>query len=383
MLIETTEALAAFCDKLALEPYCTVDTEFVRDKTYYSQLCLVQLAGKAGAVAVDPLAPGIDLQPLFDLMNNEKVLKVFHAARQDLEIFFLLMGRMPAPLWDSQVAAMVCGFGESASYETLATKLAGARIDKSSRFTDWSRRPLTQKQSDYAISDVTHLRTIYELLSARIAEAGRGEWVAEELAHLTDPSTYRSDPDRAWMRLKPRTSSPKFLSILKELAAWREVEAQKRNLPRQRILKDDALLEIAAQAPASADDLANSRAVGKGFLEGSLGEGFMAAVQRGRATPNNQAPTLPERPELPPGRAPLVDLLKVLLKLKCEANDVAQKLIATADDLNLLAMDDAPADLPCLNGWRKVVFGDDALALKSGKMALTARNGAIDVVKLG
>lgn len=379
--ITDTVALADLCSRLAGEEYVTVDTEFLRDKTYWPQLCLIQIAGAKEAAAIDPLAAGLDLAPLFELMANQAVLKVFHAARQDLEIFYNLVGKLPVPLFDSQVAAMVCGFGESVSYETLASKLAHARIDKSHRFTDWSRRPLSDKQLEYALADVIHLRPIYDKLAIRLARTKRSSWVEEEMAILTDPKTYSLDPATAWLRLKPRSGSTKFLSILRELAAWREAEAQRKNLPRSRLLRDDALLEVAAQAPASTEDLARSRSLTRGIVEGPIGEALLAAVKRGLAVDPADAPRLPDRLEVPPGRGPLVELLKVLLKLKCESHDVASKLVANASDLEAIACSDT-ANVPALHGWRFEVFGEDALALKQGRLALTAANDAIRVVRL-
>jgi ribonuclease D len=373
--------LAELCARLGSETFITVDTEFLRDKTYWPQLCLVQVAGSKEAASIDPLAPGIDLAPLLDLLANPAILKVFHAARQDIEIFFHLCGRIPAPIFDSQVAAMVCGFGEAVSYETLAAKLAHARIDKSHRFTDWSKRPLSDRQLEYALADVTHLRVIYEKLAKRLAKTGRERWVDEEMAILTDPQTYRLTPETAWMRLTPRSGSAKFLSILRELAAWREVEAQRKNLPRSRLLRDDALLEVAAQAPATVEDLARSRSLTRGIVEGAVGEALLAAVQRGLAVPAEEAPILPDRVEVPPGRGPLVELLKVLLKLKCESHDVASKLVATTADLEAIACSDK-AEVQALHGWRLEVFGEDALALKQGRLALTAARDAIRVVRL-
>ncbi|KJV09275.1 ribonuclease D [Elstera litoralis] len=381
MMIQDSAALAALCATLTQEAYVTVDTEFIRDKTYWPQLCLVQVAGTSVAAAIDPLAEGIDLAPLFALMANPAVLKVFHAARQDLEIFYNLTGTVPTPLWDSQVAAMVCGFGESASYETLAGKLANARIDKSSRFTDWSQRPLTEKQLSYALSDVTHLRVIYEKLAKRIEKAGREAWVSEEMAILTDPKTYQLDPETAWQRLRPRTGNRRFLAILKELAAWREAEAQRKNIPRQRLLKDEALLEAAANAPRSVADLGRMRALSKGMTEGSVGQGILAAVERGTAIPEADCPTLPEKPDVSGGRAALIELLKVLLKAKCDSNDVAQKLVANSADIETLAMEDSP-NIHALTGWRRDVFGEDALALKRGEVALTVKGDSIRLIRL-
>ena len=263
-VITDTATLADFCRRLSAEAFVTVDTEFMRDRTYWPDLCLVQLAGSEAAAAVDPMADGISLEPLFELLANPQVLKVFHAARQDLEIFYQLAGRLPAPLFDSQVAAMVCGFGDAVSYETLASRLAGARIDKSFRFTDWSKRPLSDRQLTYALGDVTHLRAIYQKLSKRLHSTGRERWVDEEMAVLTDPATYRLDPETAWVRLKPRSGSPKFLNVLKAVAAWRETEAQRRNLPRNRLVRDEALLEIAAQAPSTVAELARTRSLSRG-----------------------------------------------------------------------------------------------------------------------
>jgi len=368
-LISDTAALAAFCQRLASAEFVTVDTEFMREKTYWPQLCLVQLAGPDEAWAIDPMAPDMDLAPLFELMANPKVMKVFHAARQDVEIFLHLSGKVPAPLFDTQVAAMVCGFGDAVSYETLAGQLARARIDKSLRFTDWSRRPLTDRQLDYALADVTHLRVIYEKLCQRLEREQRAEWVAEEMAVLTDPSTYLIDPDQAWRRLKSRSSSPRFLMILKELAAWREREAREKDLPRQRLLKDDSLMEIAAQAPTTIDELAHTRGLSRNAAEGKLGSALLAAVARALATPESQWPTPMERVELPRGLGPVVDLLKVLLKLKGDQHDVAQRLIASSSDLEWIAADDS-AEVPALHGWRRGLFGEDALRLKHGRVGL-------------
>jgi ribonuclease D len=368
-LISDTGALAAFCHRLSNVEFVTVDTEFMREKTYWPQLCLVQLAGPDEAWAIDPMAPGMDLAPLFELMNNPKILKVFHAARQDVEIFLHLSGKVPQPLFDSQVAAMVCGFGDAVSYETLAGQLARARIDKSLRFTDWSRRPLTDRQLDYALADVTHLRVIYEKLKARLERDQRADWVAEEMAVLTEPGTYLVDPDQAWRRLKSRSSSPRFLMVLKELAAWREREAREKDLPRQRLLKDDSLMEIAAQAPTTIDELAHTRGLSRNAAEGKLGTALLGAVAKALATPESEWPTPIERVELPRGLGPVVDLLKVLLKLKGDQHDVAQRLIASSADLEWIAADDE-ADVQALHGWRRGLFGEDALRLKHGRVGL-------------
>ena len=378
-LITTTSDLEAFCRDLAGADYVAVDTEFLREKTYYPQLCLVQIAGPKGAAAIDPLAEGIDLAPLVAVLNDPSVLKVFHAARQDVEIFFHLTGKIPHPLFDTQVAAMVCGFGDSVGYETLVTKLAGARIDKSSRFTDWSQRPLTDRQLQYALSDVIHLRPAFEKLRRRLHRTGREHWLEEEMAVLTDPATYQSDPETAWQRLKVRTNKPRFMAVLKELAAWREREAQRRDLPRSRVLRDEAMLEIAAHAPTTVDDLARTRGMGRGFAEGRQGAEVLAAVQRGLDVPESELPRLEPREEPPAGIAPIVELLRVLLKMKCDENHVASKLVASAADLDAIAADDN-ADVPALHGWRRELFGNDAIALKHGRIALAILERRVRIV---
>ena len=378
-IITTSEALKAACDRLSGAGYVTVDTEFMRDSTFWPVLCLIQLAGPKDEIIIDPLAPDIDLAPFYKLMKNRKVVKVFHAARQDIEIIFHRGGLIPHPVFDTQVAAMVCGFGDSVGYETLATKLANARIDKSSRFTDWSHRPLATHQLDYALADVTHLRIIYDKLSAMLEKNGRASWLTEEMAVLSNPATYDADPMDSWRRLKPRTNSTKFLAILREIAAWREIEARKRDLPRNRLLRDEALLEIAARVPSNADELAKIRALSKGFAEGPMGRQLLEAAQRGLDLPKEQRPELPEKADLPAGRGPILELLKVLLKLRCEEHQAAQKLVANSADLEAIAADDN-ADTPALRGWRREIFGEDALALKHGRLALTADGTSVRVV---
>jgi ribonuclease D len=380
-LITDTESLRRLCGRLAATDFVTVDTEFMREKTYWPVLCLVQLAGPDEAAAIDPLAPGIDLGPLFDLLADPGVIKVFHAARQDIEIFFHLTGRIPAPLVDTQVAAMVCGFGDSVSYENLAAKLAGARIDKSSRFTDWSHRPLTEKQLRYALSDVTHLRIVYEKLAQRLEQTGRTEWVREEMNLLTDPETYRLDHREAWRRLKVRSDKPRFLGVLRELAAWREAEAQRRNLPRNRLLRDESLIEIAAHTPRTVEELARTRGLSRGTAEGAFGAAILAAVRRGLELPDSELPKPPPRQEPAQGLGPVVDLLRVLLKMRCEAHGVAQKLVASTADLEMIAADD-DAPTPALSGWRREIFGTDALALKHGRLALTAAGRHVKIVPM-
>jgi len=381
-LIADTDGLVQFCRRLASSSYLTVDTEFMRDRTYYPQLCLVQLAGDEEAAAIDTLAPGLDLAPLLALLERPGLLKVFHAGRQDVEIFCLLSGRVPAPMFDTQVAAMVCGFGDSVGYDILVAKLTGAQIDKSSRFTNWAARPLTERQIRYAIEDVTHLRKVYERLNRRLERSGRAAWLAEEMAVLSDPATYSIEPASAWLRLKPRSGNRRFLAVLRELAAWREIEAQKRNLPRNRILRDEALVEIAAHHPATAADLARTRGLARGIAEGRMGEAILASVERGLALPEPACPEPPPRLELPRDLGPVMELLKVLLKLQCDAHHVAPKLVASTADLELIAADDE-APVRALKGWRREVFGEAALALKHGRLALALDGKQVNLIERG
>jgi ribonuclease D len=381
ILITTTEELADLCQRLATADYVTVDTEFMRESTFWPILCLAQIAGPDDAVAIDTLAPGMDLSPLFDLMANESVVKVFHAARQDIEIFHHLDGRIPAPLFDSQVAAMVCGFGDSVSYEALASKLARAQIDKSSRFTDWSHRPLTERQLEYAIADVTHLRVVYERLADQLEKSGRTAWVAEEMAVLNDPAIYEQHPDNAWRRLKSRSTDGRFLAVLREVAAWREHEAQTRDLPRNRVVRDESLLEISARKPTTVDDLSRTRGVSHKLAAGVMGEGIMAAIKKGKAVPEVDWPKVTKSRPPSRGIGPVIELLKVLLKIKCDENDVAQRLVANTADLEQIASNDN-ADVKALQGWRRELFGEDALALKAGKIALSLQNNRIHVERL-
>jgi len=373
-LITKTSELVQFCNSVKGEPFVTVDTEFMRESTYWPLLCLVQVAGKDDAVAIDALAPGIDLAPLFDLMDAPETLKVFHAARQDLEIFHHLTGRVPAPLFDSQVAAMVCGFGDQVGYENLIAKLTKARIDKSSRFTDWSRRPLSDKQIAYALSDVTHLRDAYRKLAKQLEKNGRAAWLESEMAILKSPQTYEGDPEQAYKRIKARNPKPRVAVLLKELAAWREREAQKRDIPRNRILRDDALMEIAHHAPKNANDLARTRGLGDRMAKGPQGAEILKAVQRGLAVPDSELPHAPKKQELPSGIGPVADLLKVFLKMICEETGVAQKLIANAADIDQIAAFGKDADVEAMKGWRLELFGEAALKLRSGEMGLAIKN---------
>ena len=378
-LISSTAELEAVAKRFRTEPYITIDTEFMRERTYWAKLCLVQLAGKNEAVAVDTLAPGIDLAPLLDLMADKAVLKVFHACRQDLEIFLKLMdGSLPEPVFDSQIAAMVCGFGEEVAYETLVNRLAKAKLDKSSRFTDWSRRPLSEAQLAYALADVTHLRVIYEKLRRRIAEAGRTGWVEEETRYLMEPSLYITRPEDAWQRLKVRSREPRFIALVQHLAAWREKKAQSRDLPRNRIVRDDLLLELAAQKPRDQDGL---RRLDRINLDKESMREVVAVVEEVFAVPEPQLPHLPEPKPPVKGLGPTVDLLRVLLKQCADESDVAQRLIANAADLETLAQDDH-ADIPALHGWRRELFGNRALDLKAGRIALALEKQQVVILEL-
>jgi ribonuclease D len=376
-LISTTDELAAACSRLAQHPFVTVDTEFLRETTYYPKLCLVQMASPEEAVLVDPLAEGLDLKPFMALMADQNVVKVFHAARQDLEIVWMLGRILPTPLFDTQVAAMVCGYGDSVGYEQLVNDLAKARIDKSSRFTDWSRRPLSEAQLTYAESDVTHLRDIYLALQADLAASGRASWVAEEMAVLNSPATYEVKPENAWQRLKGRLRKPRELAVLIELAAWREREAQNRDVPRQRVLKDDALMDIVQRAPRSVEALGELRSVPNGFERSRAGGEVLAAIARALAVDPQSLPRF-ERERGRPGNGAVLDLLKVLLKAVADTERVAPKIIASSDDLEEIASDDN-ADVPALKGWRREIFGEKALALKNGSLGLRIERGRVVV----
>jgi ribonuclease D len=374
-LITTTAELTAFCDRLAKHRVITVDTEFLRETTYYPLLCVVQMASADEAAVIDALAEGIDLKPFFALMADEKVLKVFHAARQDIEIVWHRAGIVPHPIFDTQVAAMALGYGDSIAYDQLVERVTGHRPDKTHRFTDWSRRPLTDEQMHYALADVTHLRDVFAALDADLKKRGRSDWVSEEMEVLTSPKTYDFHPERAWERLKTRVRKPKELAVLIEVAAWREQEAQSRDVPRGRILKDDVVGDVATHAPTSLDKLANLRSLPKGFDRSKWGSDIVAAVQRGLA---RDVATLPkiEKPRGNANGAAIVELLKVLLRMTSERHAVASKVIATVDDLEQIAADDN-ADVGALHGWRRELFGEAALALKQGRMALAIEKGKV------
>jgi ribonuclease D len=382
-IVETNEALSAFVAELGQAPYLALDTEFLRDQTYYPKLCLIQVAAPGIEGIIDPLAPNIDLAPFYDLIRRPEIVKVMHAARQDIEIFYLQGGVLPDPLFDTQIAAMVAGFGDAASYETLARKIAHVEIDKSARFTDWSHRPLSKRQLEYAMADVTHLRVIYEWLKARLEKTGRSSWVAEEVAALQDPALYKLDPEQAWKRLKPRTTNKRFLAVLAALAAWREREAQTRDIPRGRVLKDEALTEIAAHPPETPEALDRIRAVPKGFANSKMGKGLMDAILQGVSGPPPEgavADNRQQRRRREPSPA-VVDLLKTLLRLRAEAAHVAPRLIANAEDIERLAAHEDDG-LAALHGWRQEVFGKDAIALRKGELAIAVENGEAVVVEL-
>lgn len=383
--ITTTDDLAAFCAMVRKHSYVTLDTEFLRERTYYSKLCLLQMAVPGGdedsAVLVDPIEGAeMSMEPLYELFRDTSVVKVFHAARQDLEIFHVDAGVIPDPLFDTQVAAMVCGFGEQVGYETLVKRIAKQSVDKSSRFTDWSRRPLTEAQKHYALADVTHLRVIYEYLAKKLASSGRDKWVAEELSVLTDPATYRTDPAEAWQRVKTRNTSPKFLAILRELARFREEYAQSHDVPRSRVYKDDALVELAATKPQSAQDLGRSRLLLREARKGEIAEGILAAVRAGLECPQENLPVPDKSADRQQVNPALADLLRVLLKAKSETYGVASKLIASAADLD--AMAGGVRDVAALRGWRRDVFGGDALRLCEGEIGLAVKGSAVEPVEI-
>ncbi len=382
--ITTTDALAEFCAKARTQPYVTIDTEFLRERTYWSKLCLIQMAlpGKTGeAVLVDPIeGEGMSMEPLYDLFRHEATVKVFHAARQDLEIFFVEGQVFPTPMFDTQVAAMVCGFGEQVGYETLVKKIAREPLDKTSRFTDWSRRPLSDAQKDYALADVTHLRVIYEFLAAQIARNGRQKWVEEELAILTDPATYTIAPADAWERIKTRTTSGRFLAVVRELARFREDYAQGRNIPRARVYKDDALLELASTRPATHEDLGRSRLLLREARRGEIADGILAAIRTAADLPPEALPKPDLSREQLQVNPALADLLRVLLKAKSEELGVASKLIASAADLDAIAAGER--DVAALTGWRREAFGEDALRLCRGEIALSAKGNEVRVIRL-
>jgi ribonuclease D len=379
-LITATSDLATACTDLGRHDFVAVDTEFMREQTFWPELCLIQLAAPGIEFMVDPLAKGLDLGPFWSLMANERIVKVFHAARQDIEIVFTEAGHVPRPIFDTQVAAMVCGFGESISYVNLVKRITGKDLDKSSRFTDWSRRPLSDKQLDYAIGDVTHLRDVYRHLSADLAKSGRASWLDEEMAILSDPATYQQHPESAWQRLKLRVKSRKALAVLMELAEWRERLAQGQNVPRQRILRDEALYDIANQMPSTAEQLSELRTLSEGFARSARAKDIIDAVKRGLARDQKSVPPLNHSQPLSAEATATTELLKVLLKSAAARNRVAPRLIADAEDLERIASEAEP-DVAALKGWRRKLFGEDALRLKRGELALTLSGGEVMVVE--
>jgi ribonuclease D len=380
-VITDTAALAAFCARIADVPFVTVDTEFMRESTFWARLCLVQMASPDEAAIIDPLAEGIDLAPFYRLMADERVLKVFHAARQDIEIFVKQAGAVPHPIFDTQIAAMVCGYGDQVSYDQLVYRVTGDQIDKSSRFTDWSTRPLSPKQSAYAISDVTHLRDVYLSLSAQLAEQGRTGWLDEEMAVLTDIETYRTHPEDAWQRLKLRVKKPRQLAVMQAVAAWREREAQSRDVPRSRVLKDDAIYEIALQQPRDAEALGRLRTIPRGFERSNTARAILTATEEVYERPESALPRLPRPRSAPEHASAAAELLKVLLKMVAEEQGVAARIIASTEDLEKIAADDR-ADVPALHGWRRNLFGEQALALKRGELALSMSRRGVMAVSL-
>ncbi|MEM6497560.1 MAG: ribonuclease D [Pseudomonadota bacterium] len=378
-LITDSAALVDACSALAKSDYVTVDTEFLREQTFWPQLCLVQMAGPDLEFLIDPLAPSMDLQPFFELMANPSIIKVFHAGRQDIEIVFSMAGLIPAPIFDTQVAAMVCGFGESVGYVNLVKKVLSIDVDKGARFTDWSRRPLSRKQLEYALGDVTHLRDVYHFLVNELEKSGRSHWLTEEMAALCAPETYVTKPEDAWKRLKMRVKSKRALAVMMELAAWREEEAQSQNVPRNRVLRDEALYDIANQSPTSVEKLADLRSLSQGFAKSQRAREIIDAVKKGRERDLSSVPSLKNGRQLSAEATAFVDLLRVLLKANAAHFGVAPRLIADSSDLESIAVEEAP-DIPALKGWRRELFGEDALRLKSGKTALTVKDGRVVAV---
>ncbi|KJS13246.1 MAG: ribonuclease D [Hoeflea sp. BRH_c9] len=382
-MITTTEALAAFCANLAKHDFVTVDTEFLRETTYWPELCLIQMAGPEDEGIVDPLAQGLDLKPFYELMADASVIKVFHAARQDIEIVVNRGDLVPHPIFDTQVAAMVLGFGESISYDQLVSRITGAPIDKSSRFTDWSRRPLSDKQLDYALADVTHLRDVYLELDSRLKAENRAHWLLDEMAVLESRETYEMDPADAWKRLKMRVKKPVELCVLQHVAAWREREARARNVPRGRVIKDDAIYEIAQQQPVDSEALSRLRTIPRGWERSQQGATVVEIVNEALETPKEAMPRLPRQKQAPEGAQAAIELLRVLLKLTVEKENVAAKIIATSDDLEAIAIDGEAADVPALKGWRRELFGDRALKLIRGELVLRFIDKKVEAVELG
>jgi ribonuclease D len=378
-LISTTPELSEACTALARHDYVTVDTEFMRETTFWPKLCLIQMAGPGEALIVDPLAEGIDLAPFYALMADERVVKVFHAARQDVEIVHVQAGIIPHPIFDTQVAAMVCGFGDSISYVNLVKRITGKDLDKTSRFTDWARRPLSQKQLQYALGDVTYLCDIYEHLKADLAKTGRAHWLGEEMATLTDPKTYVTHPEEAWKRLKLKVRNRKGLAVLMELAAWRERQAQAQNVPRNRVLRDEALYDVANHAPTDVAKLSELRTLSEGFSRSARAREIVDVVKLGLARDPSSVPPLHSGTPNQGDAGATIDLLRVLLKAAAQRHGVAPRLIADSDDLERIALENEP-DVPAMSGWRRELFGENALRLKRGELALMMSDGEVTVL---
>lgn len=377
MIIQTQSQLDALCQTLSQAPYVAVDTEFLRDKTFYPKLCLVQLAAPGGqAVAIDPVDYDLDLTPLYHLMDNPNVLKVFHAARQDLEIFYNLMNRVPAPLFDTQVAAMVLGHGDQIGYNALVQDVTGKSLSKSAQFTDWARRPLSEKQITYALDDVIYLRDVYEKLSADLARKDRAHWVAEEMEILKNPATYDTPIEEIWQRIKVRSDKPEVLSVIRELATWREREARSRDIPRGRLIKDEAIADIAMYMPRDLEGLLQVRTLPADVARGKLGPVILSLIEKGRKIPRDQMPHVERPAPFPKNAVPTLEMLKMLLKICAAEADVATKILASAEDLERLAVEENP-DIPALSGWRMDVFGKEALRLKQGRVFLGLERGRI------
>ena len=379
--ITNSGELSAFCAKVADLEYITVDTEFLREKTYYPKLCLIQVAGQENRAIIDPLDENLDMQPFYDLLFKPDLIKVFHACRQDLEIFYQKTGKVPTPVFDTQIAAMVIGHGDQVGYETLVNRILNRRLDKSARFTDWSIRPLSQKQLAYALSDVTHLCDIYELFKAELDLSDRHSWLEEEMEATIRLSNFEIDPQEVWRKVKSRGTEPRFLGVLREVAAWRELEAQNRNVPKNRIVRDEALLDIAGSKPRNTKELAKIRGISEGFAEGKLGTGLLSAVAKAMQLPDKELPRVPKKDRLPDGIGPLSDLLKVLLKKQSEEHQVASRLIANASDLEAIAAQNNP-DVPAMHGWRYELFGKLAMDLKQGRLALAAIGSSIKIIDI-
>jgi ribonuclease D len=383
MIITDQQELTKLCEKLSAFPYITIDTEFLREKTYYPKLCLVQVSDPDGnAAAIDPIDGKLDLTPLFDLFLNPNVLKVIHSGRQDLEIFFNLTGKVVTPFFDTQIAAMVCGYGDSIGYESLVRGLTGQSLDKSVQFTDWSKRPLSKRQIDYALGDVIYLAQIYQKLRKELEKNGRTEWVFEEEGVLADPDTYCNAPEHAWERIKLRSPKPKMLAVLKELAAWREQRAQDKNLPRSWIMRDETLADLAAQLPETPEQLKKIRGVSADMAEGNIGKTLLGLIAKAASSDKSNWPKPPERRVLSPSATATIDILKMLLKIQAAENGVAAKLIASQDEIEIIATEKSPDVLP-LKGWRYDVFGREALALKEGKIAVGLRDNKITKYNVG